>query len=154
MLPCLQKLCLVKVKLDEQTIQSLISNCKSMEDLRLIRCSGLNELKICNHIKLNRIEVYQCHGIRKVELGCSNLDTILFRGNDFRPCKISLGSCKFLKNLTLGCVQPLTGEKGCILHEFIEKLTTTVLSVKREKKSLEKRPIQTNVWMPDSRVRY
>ncbi|XP_054796024.1 putative F-box/LRR-repeat protein At3g28410 isoform X1 [Prosopis cineraria] len=102
MLPHLQKLCLRKVMLNEQIIQNLISKCKFIYDLRLIHCSGLKELWICDRIRLNRVEIHQCIQLRKVELDCLNLHTFWFHCEKSTPCKVSLASCKSLKKLTLG----------------------------------------------------
>lgn len=102
MLPHLQKLYLHKLYLDESVIQNLISCCHSIEDFRIIKCSGLKHLHISNLIRLNRVEVHHCTQLKKVQIGAPNLDTFWFCGKRTFPCKVSLEGCDSLKRLTLG----------------------------------------------------
>lgn len=101
MLPHLQKLYLRKLHLVEDIIQNLISSCHSIEDLRIIQCSGLKQLQISNHFHLNRVEIHHCNQLKKVALSVRNLHTFWYCGKKSTPCKVSLEGCRSLKRLTL-----------------------------------------------------
>ncbi|KAG4384849.1 hypothetical protein GLYMA_13G352351v4 [Glycine max] len=101
MLPYLQKLYLRKIPLVENFIQNLISRCHSIEDLRIIKCSGLKHLHVSNLIRLKRAEIHYCYQLKKVEISAPNLDTFWYCGKKTSPCKVSLEGCTSLKRLTL-----------------------------------------------------
>ncbi|RZB62609.1 Jacalin-related lectin 19 isoform J [Glycine soja] len=100
-LPYLQKLYLRKIPLVENFIQNLISCCHSVEDLRIIKCSGLKHLHVSNLIRLKRAEIHHCIQLKKVEISAPNLDTFWYCGKKTSPCKVSLEGCTSLKRLTL-----------------------------------------------------
>ncbi|TKY48233.1 F-box/FBD/LRR-repeat protein [Spatholobus suberectus] len=101
MLPHLQKLYLRKLFLVEDVIQNLISSCHSIEDLRIIKCSGLKHLHVLNLTRLNRAEIHHCNQLKKVEIRAPNLDTFWYCGKKTSPCKVRLEGCTSLKRLTL-----------------------------------------------------
>lgn len=100
-LPQLQKLCLGELSLDEQIISNLISSCPSIEDFRLIYCSGLKTFQVSDLPKLKRVDLHFCRGLKKVELLTPSLETFWFHGRKSVPCKINLSECRSLKSLTL-----------------------------------------------------
>ncbi|CAK8535877.1 unnamed protein product [Lathyrus sativus] len=99
-LPRLQKLYLRKVHLVEHSVISLISLCPSIEDLRLIQCTGLKFL-VVYHDSLSRVEIHNCNQLKRVDIIASNLETFWFSGKSSTSCKVDLEHCKSLKKLTL-----------------------------------------------------
>ncbi|KAA8540314.1 hypothetical protein F0562_024123 [Nyssa sinensis] len=97
----LRELSIKKVCINVHIIQSLIGSCPLIEDLRLIHCSGLEYLHVSALLKLNRIEVHECHGLKWVEVVIPNLQTFWYHGKGSMPCKINLAACGNLKTLTL-----------------------------------------------------
>ncbi|KAI4355546.1 hypothetical protein L6164_004307 [Bauhinia variegata] len=116
-LPYLRKLHLRKIHLDEHIIQSLISNCALIEDLRLIQCSGLKILLVSNLLQLHRAEIHHCNQLNKVELSVPNLLTFCYCGKKSTPCKVNLVSCKSLKSLTL--------DHPRVTHDFCKNQLTS-----------------------------
>ncbi|AES67901.1 putative F-box domain, leucine-rich repeat domain, L domain-containing protein [Medicago truncatula] len=111
MLPRLQKLYLRKIHLSELILLSLISRCPSIEDLRLIQCSGLKFLCIL-HPSLSRVDIHNCNQLKKVDIIAPNLDTFWFCGKKSTPCKVGLQGCNdSLKNLTIE--HPLVSRDFC-----------------------------------------
>ncbi|KAL2332302.1 hypothetical protein Fmac_019883 [Flemingia macrophylla] len=102
MLPHLQKICLCKLHLVESVIQNLISSCRSIQDLRIIKCSGLKNLHVSNLNQLTRAEIHHCTQLKKVKISAPSLDTFWYCGKRTTPCKVSLEGCTSLKRLTLG----------------------------------------------------
>lgn len=100
-LPRLQKLYLRGCNVDEQRIQNIISSCPLIEDLRLIRCIGLKYLRISSLLKLDRIEVHHCRGLKKIEIKAANLQTFWYCGKNRTSCKLIFTDCESLKRLTL-----------------------------------------------------
>ncbi|KAM0959741.1 hypothetical protein ACFX13_025486 [Malus domestica] len=100
-LPNLQKLYLRKIHFDESIIINLITSCPLINDLRLILCSGLNNLQISSLLKLYRVEVHYCHGLAMIEIKAPSLETFWFCGKKYMSCKIKLAACESLKRLTL-----------------------------------------------------
>ncbi|GMY34504.1 putative F-box/FBD/LRR-repeat protein At1g66290 [Fagus crenata] len=100
-LPQLQKLYLRKVRVDQQTIENLISSCPLIEDLRFIYCTGLKDLKVSSLLKLDRVEVHHCHVLTEIIVKAPNLQTFWYRGEKSMPCKVDLVACVSLKRLTL-----------------------------------------------------
>ncbi|KAK7402274.1 hypothetical protein VNO78_14407 [Psophocarpus tetragonolobus] len=111
-LPHLQKLYLRKILLDEHNFQNLISSCHSIEDLRVIKCSGLKHLHVSNLVRLNRVEIHHCNQLKKVQIDAPNLDTFWYCGKKTNPCKVTLEGCTSLKRLTLDYPQ--------VTHDFCE----------------------------------
>jgi hypothetical protein len=99
-LPHLQKLYLRKIHLAEHNVSNLVSSCPSIEDLRLIQCSGLKFLFMCRP-SLRRVEIHNCIQLKKVCIYAPDLDTFWFCGKKSTPCKVSLENCKSLKKLTI-----------------------------------------------------
>ncbi|KAK9282562.1 hypothetical protein L1049_005483 [Liquidambar formosana] len=98
----LQKLCLKKIYVGGQKIQNLIRSCPLIEDLRLISCNGLRKLEVSTLLRLNRVEVHLCHGLKAVNIEAPDLQTFWFyRKKSMRPCEINLATCKSLKRLAL-----------------------------------------------------
>lgn len=100
-LPRLQKLYLRDCNVDEQRIQNIISSCPLIEDLRLIRCSGLKYLRISSLLKLDRVEVHYCRGLKKIEIKAANLQTFWYCGKNRTSCKLIFIDCESMKRLTL-----------------------------------------------------
>ncbi|KAM5579297.1 hypothetical protein ABKV19_009204 [Rosa sericea] len=100
-LPHLQKLYLRDCNVDEQRIQHIISSCPLIEDLRLISCTGLKFLQISSLLKLDRVEVYNCRGLKKIEVKAAKLQTFWYCGKNRTSCKLILSGCESLKRLTL-----------------------------------------------------
>ncbi|KGN59842.1 uncharacterized protein LOC101214024 isoform X2 [Cucumis sativus] len=97
----LQKLYLRRLHVDPQLIQKLVSTCPLLTDLRIIECRGLTNLKISGSQKLERVDLYQCHFLRRVELQVPSLKTFWYCAKKSSCCKLNLESCTSLKRLTL-----------------------------------------------------
>ncbi|RZB84526.1 Jacalin-related lectin 19 [Glycine soja] len=135
MLPYLQKLYLRKIPLVENFIQNLISSCHSIEDLRIIKCSGLKHLHVSNLIRLKRAEIHYCYQLKKVEISAPNLDTFWYCGKKTSPCK-NIVIHEDLNNVTLPQVPDLGREiinsSACIddaLNSLLWKLHPVTLSI-------------------------
>lgn len=100
-LPNLKQLSIKKVRIDMNIIQSFSRSCPWIEDLRLILCTGLDRLHVSTLIKLNRLEVHECNGLKWVEIEVPSLQTFWCCGKRTTPCNINLDRCKNLRSLTL-----------------------------------------------------
>ncbi|XP_027343430.1 uncharacterized protein LOC113856003 [Abrus precatorius] len=128
MLPRLQKLYLRKLSLVDHMIQNMISGCHSIEDLRVIKCSGLKHLNVSNLIQLSRVEVHNCNQLKKVEISDPNLHTFWFCGKNTTSCKVSLEGCTSLKRLTLEHTQVIRDfcENQISNFPLLEKLDLSI----------------------------
>lgn len=98
----LTELSIKKAHVNVNIIQSFISSCHLIEDLRLIECSCLEYLHISTLPKLTRVEVHECHGLKRVEIQVPNLQTFWYHGKrSIGKCKLNLADCENLKILTL-----------------------------------------------------
>ncbi|MBA0623086.1 hypothetical protein Godav_008576 [Gossypium davidsonii] len=97
----LQKLCLGKLRVNEQMIESLIRACPLLEDFRLIHATGLKLFKVSNLPKLKRIDLFTCSELKEVNLQAPNLETFWYVVVKYRSYKIDLSTCNALKSLTL-----------------------------------------------------
>nr|XP_011463345.1 PREDICTED: uncharacterized protein LOC101299670 isoform X1 [Fragaria vesca subsp. vesca] len=100
-LPHLQKLYLRDCNVDKQRMQNIISSCPLIEDLRLICCTGLKFLQLLGLLKLDRVEVHHCRGLKKIEVKAANLQTFWYCGKNRTACKLILSGCESLKRFTL-----------------------------------------------------
>ncbi|CAK7356810.1 unnamed protein product [Dovyalis caffra] len=99
-LSILRKLCLGKLRVCEKIINNLLLSCPSIEDLRLIQCSGLKTLMVSSN-KLNRVDLDRCNALKDVELQAPHLQRFWFREKKSEICKINLALSKSLKSLTI-----------------------------------------------------
>ncbi|MFQ6657507.1 hypothetical protein Gotur_027149, partial [Gossypium turneri] len=97
----LQKLCLGKLRVNEQMIENLIRACPLLEDFRLIYATGLKVFKVSNLPKLKRIDLHTCSELKEVNLQAPNLETFWYVVVKYRSYKIDLSTCNALKSLTL-----------------------------------------------------
>lgn len=97
----LQKLYLRRLQVDQQIIQKLVSTSPLLMDLRIIECRGLKRLQISGFQKLVRVDLYQCHGLKTIELQVTSLKTFWYCATKSSCCKLNLESCTSLKRLTL-----------------------------------------------------
>lgn len=98
----LKMLSVKNTRVDVDLIQSFVRSCPMIEDLRLIYCDGLEVLHISTLLKLNRVELHECHDLTSVEIKLPNLLSFLFHGKKSNgQCKINLAGCDNLKFLTL-----------------------------------------------------
>ncbi|PPD92253.1 hypothetical protein GOBAR_DD10797 [Gossypium barbadense] len=97
----LQKLCLGKLRVNEQMIENLIRACPLLEDFRLIYATGLKVFKVSNLPKLKRIDLHTCSELGEVNLQAPNLETFWYVVVKYRSYKIDLSTCNALKSLTL-----------------------------------------------------
>ncbi|XP_057504911.1 FBD-associated F-box protein At5g56370-like [Actinidia eriantha] len=100
-LPNLLQLSIKNACINVDIIQSFISSCPWIADLRLIHCYGLDLLQISTLSKLDKLEVHECQGLKWVEIEVPNLQTFWYCGNNCKSCNIKLKCCKSLKSLTL-----------------------------------------------------
>lgn len=100
-LPNLQHLSMKKMHINNNIIQSFVHGCPMIEDLRLVYCEGLEGLNISTLVKLNRVEIHQCHGLERVEIEAANLETLWCCGTKFQLCNVILNCSKNLRSLTL-----------------------------------------------------
>lgn len=110
----LQKLYLRKLNVDQQIIQKLVFTSPLIMDLRILECRGLKFLKISDFQKLERVDLYRCHGLRRIELKVTSLQTFWYCANKFSSCKLNLESCTSLKRLTI--------EDSSMTDTFLSKL--------------------------------
>ncbi|KAJ9692035.1 hypothetical protein PVL29_011233 [Vitis rotundifolia] len=89
-LPALRKLCLTKIRCDEQAIQQLISSCPLIEGLDIAACHGLQKLHVSGLVNLHRLQksMHQTFNISKY-----------YHGKWL--CDVVLTSCEFLRELIL-----------------------------------------------------
>ncbi|MBA0774786.1 hypothetical protein Gotri_009973 [Gossypium trilobum] len=97
----LQKLCLGKLRVNEQMIENMIRACPLLEDFRLIYATGLKVFKVSNLPKLKRIDLHTCSELKEVNLQAPNLETFWYVVVKYRSYKIDLSTCNALKSLTL-----------------------------------------------------
>lgn len=100
-LPHLKMLSIKGTNLTVDIIQSFIRRCPLIEDLRLVHCTWLNSLQISNLIKLRRVELHECHGLKFVEIDLPNLESFWYCGKKSWECKVNLAGCGSLRYLTL-----------------------------------------------------
>ncbi|XP_022955932.1 putative F-box/LRR-repeat protein At5g02700 [Cucurbita moschata] len=110
----LRKLYLRRLYVDQQMIEKLASTSPLIMDLRIVECRGLKNLQISGFRKLERVDMYQCHGLRRVELQVTSLNTFWFCAKNSSRCKLNLESCTSLKRLTL--------ENPSMTDTFLNKL--------------------------------
>lgn len=132
-LPCLKELSIKKANLNVVIIQSFIRSCPFVEDLRLVHCIGLVGLHISALIKLKRVEVHECHGLKLVEIELPNLTSFWYCGKKSWECKINLAGCESLRYLTLQDSN-MTDE---LFHEQISKFPDLEKLVLKECNILE-----------------
>ncbi|XP_065866969.1 uncharacterized protein [Euphorbia lathyris] len=95
----LQKLSFGKLNINENIIQNLMLSCPLINDFRLIYCIGVKNLVLLSD-RLDRVDIHFCHGMEKIEIQSSSLQTFWYHANISRHCEVNLASCKYLKNLT------------------------------------------------------
>ncbi|XP_038880226.1 uncharacterized protein LOC120071887 [Benincasa hispida] len=97
----LQKLYLRRLQVDQQIIQQLVSTSPLLMDLRIIECLGLKNLEISGFQKLERVDLYQCHGLKTIEFQVTSLKTFWYCTKKYSWCKLNLESCTSLKRLAI-----------------------------------------------------
>lgn len=128
-LPNLKNLYLQKLDSTQHNILNLIFSCRhSIEDLRLIQCSGLRNVCFANLNRLNRVEIYNCNKMKSVKINAPYLDTFGYCGKRTNSCKVDLEDCKSLKRLSLDHPQVTRYfcEKQISNFPLLEKLDLTV----------------------------
>lgn len=99
----LQKLSLVFVHVDSPMIASIISSCPLIEEIELIRCSGLHKVHISDLHNLKLVAIVQHEGVIESDIEAPSLQKFRFEEDNRKicPCKFNLIACQNLKELTL-----------------------------------------------------
>lgn len=68
-------------EIDNAMFRNLISKCVLLESLSLIRCTGLNQIKVFSD-KLKRLKICNCHELKMVELDAMGLKYFEYVGKE------------------------------------------------------------------------
>lgn len=97
----LKELSIKNAHVNADMIQSFIQSCPLVEDLRLVHCSGIGRLQISTLLKLRTVQLYECHGLKWVNIELPSLVSFVLWVKDSWECKINMAGCENLKCLTL-----------------------------------------------------
>ncbi|KAL2937345.1 hypothetical protein RDABS01_020794 [Bienertia sinuspersici] len=100
-LPQLQKLSLKSMDITALVFQDLISGCPHIQDLRLIHCTGLKKLNICNLNRLKRVDLHKCLLLDNIFIKAQSLETFWYYNSSKKLCKINIEACRGLKELIM-----------------------------------------------------
>ncbi|XP_021763551.1 F-box/FBD/LRR-repeat protein At2g26030-like [Chenopodium quinoa] len=136
---------LIRVSIDEDTIQDLIFCCHSMKVFFLMNCVGFENLEICDHDKLEKMVYYSQSGFKDIGIKVPTLKELIIHngGEETMVHEIIVSSvCQNLKHLSLWGIPidpkwlqsmltsfPLLEHlvlQNCVLQEFM-KLSSQVL---------------------------
>ncbi|XP_030457532.1 uncharacterized protein LOC115678317 isoform X2 [Syzygium oleosum] len=104
-LPNLKGLCLGKLYISDCRVRDLIRCCPLIEDLRLIHCTGLEELLVSGLAQLDKLEVHCCPKLKSIQVDAPNLQTFRYCIEQHNPgswpFNLSLATCRSLKSIAL-----------------------------------------------------
>ncbi|KAJ8755945.1 hypothetical protein K2173_024490 [Erythroxylum novogranatense] len=98
----LKQLCLTQVKLEDGIVQSIISSCSMIEQLKLVTCPGVGCLRLSDLPYLNKVKISQCSKlpIPILTVDAPNVRELIYHEST-QPCKFDISACTRLTRLSL-----------------------------------------------------
>ncbi|KAF5176405.1 hypothetical protein FRX31_034008 [Thalictrum thalictroides] len=119
------------VRIDSESIVSILSYCPDLERLLLYRCLGLLNLKISDpSLKLKHLTILFCFDLKKIEVHAKNLIRLQYAGNlvEFVPVNVPHLSDVILRTERGGSRNALTYARGKLSSD-VPQLESLMLSV-------------------------
>ncbi|XP_021891344.1 putative FBD-associated F-box protein At5g22720 [Carica papaya] len=116
--PSLKQLHLQEIELTENFLTSLVNSCPLLEQLSIIICQGLLDLRLCGLAKLKSLKVYQvCIQTLRIDQA-ESLESLIhcvsYKGH---PCDVKITGCKKLKVLKFVSM-PICKQWLALLSDF------------------------------------
>ncbi|TVU22525.1 hypothetical protein EJB05_32231, partial [Eragrostis curvula] len=106
----LRSLSLSRADITDETVQAVLSTCRSLEFLTLSRCHQLTSVRIAGD-NLRSMELVRCLGVRELRVAAPALESLAFHGNilclddseddDERVAAVDLGAAPALRDAYL-----------------------------------------------------
>ncbi|KAJ4718754.1 F-box domain containing protein [Melia azedarach] len=121
----LRKLCLIKVRCDDQVINNIFLRCGLLEYLEVTACHGFKTIKLFGLTKLSKIIIGQNDEVKQLKIDALNANSWLcIRSNMLHELQLDI--CKNLTSLSLGSSSSFTDEWLCSIISripLLEKLS-------------------------------
>ncbi|XP_010533864.1 PREDICTED: putative FBD-associated F-box protein At1g61330 [Tarenaya hassleriana] len=78
----LKSLCLSRILVTEELVASVFKNCRFLENLELVGCHGIRELRINtrNHNRFSSLSIAGCKEMKRILIDAPNLESFTFSG--------------------------------------------------------------------------
>ena len=100
-LPALRKLCLRRIRCEDQAIQKLISSCPLIQDLKTSFCGGMQRLHVSELVNLQRLSVICCYALESIEIDAPTLQYLEYHHGSLQCDLLLITPCEFLRELIL-----------------------------------------------------